>query len=151
MDILSAKQLDERVEIYTTERGAVIVNTPEDAALLAQWIADGGVVAMDQLPAQPAQLSREAFCVALISAGIFTEAEASEAALGAWPAKFEPALAGKDLIEVLMIKNLWREAKTVSRDAPLFVDLLAYYAHIKSLSAAQTAALGDAIFAKAGV
>lgn len=76
----------------------------------------------DLLMARPsiAQLSREAFCVALIGAGIFTQAEATDSALGAWPPKFEPALAGKDLVEVLTIKNLWREAKTVVRDAPLF-------------------------------
>lgn len=92
-------------------------------------------------------MSRETFCVALIGAGILSEAEAIEAALGAWPAKFEPALDGKPLIEKLTAKNLWRETKTVARDAPLFVDLLTYYVGLNKLSAAQAKALGDSIFA----
>ncbi len=98
-------------------------------------------------PAFVPSLSREAFCVALIGAGILTEAEAEAAALGSWPPKFEPALAGKDLVEKLTIKNIWRETKTVARDAPLFVDLLAFYAGVKGLNEVQAAALGDQIFA----
>lgn len=94
-------------------------------------------------------LSREAFCVALIEAGILTEAEAVDAALGAWPPKFEPALQGKPLVEQLTIKNLWRETKTVARDAALFLDLLAFYAGAMKLTDAQAEALGDAIFAGA--
>lgn len=97
--------------------------------------------------AAPPALTREAFCVALIGAGILTEAEASEAALGTWPPKFEPALAGKTLLEKLTIKNRWRDTRSVPRDAALFADLLAFYATAKGLSPAQAKALGDAIFA----
>jgi len=99
-------------------------------------------------PAPSATLPRAAFCVALIGAGILTEAEAIEAALGAWPPKFEPALDGKSLLEVLTIKNLWRETKSVARDAPLFLDLLAFYGTSRGLTAGQIAALGDRIFAQ---
>lgn len=95
------------------------------------------------------QLTREAFCVALIGAGILTEAQASAAALGEWPAQFEPALAGKDLVAKLTAKNTWRTITVVPRDAPLFLDLLAYYASAAGLNEEQAAALGDAIFAGA--
>lgn len=101
-------------------------------------------------PVPPPELTREAFCVALIGAGILTEAEAEDAALGAWPPKFEPALAGKDLVEKLTIKNTWRDIRIVPRNAPLFLDLLAYYAGAAGLSEVQAAALGDQIFAGAG-
>lgn len=93
------------------------------------------------------QISRKAFCVAMIGAGILTEAEAEAAALGTWPPKFEPALVGKDLVEKLTIKNIWRDTKTVARDAPLFLDLLALYAAAAGLKAVKAQALGDAIFA----
>lgn len=96
--------------------------------------------------ASPPTLTREAFCVAMIGVGIFTPQEATEAALGAWPPKFEPALAGKELIEVLTIKNLWRDTKSVTRDAPLFLDLLAFYAAARALSPQNAQALGDRIF-----
>jgi hypothetical protein len=115
---------------------------------LAAWLAAGGQIApFVPAPSPPPQISREAFCVAMIGAGILTEAEAEAAALGAWPARFEPALAGKDLVEKLTIKNIWRETKTVARDAPLFLDLLAFYATAAGLNKAQAKALGDAIFA----
>ena len=115
-----------------------------------EWCAAGGTPLPAQaLPPPPPWLTREAFCVALIGAGILTEAEATEAALGAWPAKFEPALAGKPLVEKLTSMNVWQGTKTVSRVAPLFVDLLAYYAKAKGLSAAQAKALGDNIFSGA--
>ena len=104
-----------------------------------------------QVAPPPASLSREAFCVALISAGILTEAEAEAAALGTWPPKFEPALAGKDLVQKLTIKNIWRETKTVARDAPLFLDLLAFYAAAAGLNPMQAQALGDRIFAAPSV
>ena len=94
-------------------------------------------------------LSREAFCVALIGAGILTQAEAEAAALGDWPPKFEPALEGKDLVAKLTAKNTWRTIKVVPRDAPLFLDLLAFYAAAAGLPAAQAQALGDQIFAGA--
>jgi len=93
-------------------------------------------------------ISREVFCVALIGAGILTEGEAESAALGDWPAKFDGALAGKSLVEQLTIKNQWRnEIRVVPRDAPLFVDLLAFYKVENNMTDAQAAALADAIFA----
>lgn len=120
------------------------------AAALAAWVAAGGVIAPYEAPAPAVQeLTREAFCVALIGAGILTETQATAAALGAWPAEFEPALEGKDLVEKLTAKNTWRTIKTVPRDAPLFLDLLAFYAGEAGLNEAQAAALGDQIFAGA--
>jgi hypothetical protein len=86
--------------------------------------------------------------MALIGVGILTEAEAIEAALGTWPPKFEPALMGKPLVDKLTIKNVWRDTKTVVRDAPLFLDLLAYYADAMGLTPEQAAGLGDMIFAQ---
>lgn len=136
---------------WTADIGAQTVFIPNDPeneqcqqilALIA-----GGLLVADPAPIEtPAVLSREAFCVALISAGILTEAEAIDAALGAWPPKFEPALAGTPLVETLTIKNLWRETKTVSRDAPLFADLLVFYAAKQGLSEAEAEGLADQIF-----
>lgn len=121
---------------------AVEVPPPEAEALRAEWVK--------AQPAAPAPtLTREAFCVALIGAGILTEAEAEAAAVGAWPPKFEPALTGKPLVERLTIKNLWRGTVFVPRDAPLFGDLLAFYADAAGLTPAQAQALGDQIFAGA--
>lgn len=100
-------------------------------------------------PVPPPELTREAFCVALIGANILTQIEAEEAAMGGWPAKFEPALAGKDLVAKLTAKNTWRTIAVVPRDAPLFLDLLAYYASAAGLNEAQAEALGDQIFAGA--
>jgi hypothetical protein len=117
-------------------------------AKLVEWMAAGGQIAsFVPAPSPPPQITREAFCVAMIGAGILTEVEAEAAALGAWPPKFEPALVGKDLVEKLTIKNIWRETKTVARDAPLFLDLLAFYAAAAGLNAVQAQVLGDAIFA----
>ena len=101
-------------------------------------------------PAFVPSLSREAFCVALIGAGILTEEQATSAALGDWPAQFEPALSGKSLVDKLTAKNTWRTIRAVPRDAPLFLDLLAFYASAAGLDEAQAAALGDQIFAGAG-
>lgn len=114
-------------------------------------IMASGVAIQPATPISPPapELSREAFCVALIEAGILTEAEATEAALGVWPSKFEPALTGKSLVEKLTIKNVWQATKTVPRNAPLFADLLTFYAGIKGLGPQQAQALGDRIFALA--
>lgn len=120
------------------------------AAIIAM-VEAGNLAIAPAAPAmkQPPVLSREAFCVALIGAGILTEAEATDAALGTWPPKFEPALAGKTLVEKLTIKNVWRETKFVPRDAALFADLLSFYAAAKGLGQNQAQALGDRIFASA--
>ena len=126
----------------TPWRLTAVPDAPQDRW---RW-ADEGPLPLAQSPA--ATLPREAFCVRLIGAGILSEDEAVEAALGAWPPKFEPALAGKALVEVLTIKNLWRETKTVARDAPLFLDLLAFYAHTRGYDTAQMMQLGDQIFAQ---
>lgn len=141
--------------ISTVKDGDVFVQADIDspyAIALAAWVAAGGVVApyVAPPPLTP-ELTREAFCVALIGAGILTEAQASAAALGEWPAQFEPALTGKALVEKLTAKNTWRTIKTVPRDAPLFLDLLAYYAAAAGLNAVQAQALGDAIFAAPSV
>lgn len=158
MTILNARYAD-------AARSAILINTVKDgdvfvqhvdsvddpfAVALAAWVAAGGVIAPYVAPpAPPPELTREAFCVALTGAGILTDAEAEAAALGNWPPKFEPALEGKDLVEKLTAKNAWRTIKTVPRDAPLFLDLLAYYAGAAGLNKAQAAALGDQIFAGA--
>ncbi len=146
MQILSAKQMGDAYEIETVEHGAVLISEAADLAHLADWVAQGGVVVPYTPPAPVPVLSREAFCVALIGVGILTEAEAEAAALGAWPPKFEPALTGKSLVEKLTIKNLWQGTKTVARDAPLFLDLLGFYATLKGLLDRQAAELGDMIF-----
>lgn len=143
--------------VWLVPAGCVHIAPPEISAdQIARW--QGGAWTVQQIapppnlvppPPRAPALSREAFCVALIAAGIFDQAEATEAALGAWPPKFEPALAGKELIAVLTTKNLWRDTKVVTRDAPLFLDLLAFYAAARGLPPHAAQALGDKIFAGA--
>lgn len=101
-------------------------------------------------PAPPPELTREAFCVALTKTTppILTEAEALQA-LERWPDKFAAALVGKPLAYRAAAIEAWRTIKTVPRDAPLFLDLLAFYAGAAGLNEAQAAALGDQIFAGA--
>jgi len=147
--------------VYQDAGGVTCVITPVLASgltieeIAAKDVPSGlswQIVDEDQAPADlpvAQELSREAFCVALINAGILTEAEATSAALGAWPAAFEPALDGKSLVEKLTAKNLWREVRTVPRDAPLFVDILAFYKSANGLTDAQAEAMADAIFAGA--
>jgi hypothetical protein len=140
--------------VWLIPAGCVEIAPPEcGAGQFARWT--GAAWAIENIPPAPKpepappeapKLTREAFCVALIGAGILTESEATEAALGAWPPKFEPALSGKELVEVLTIKNLWRDTKTVTRDAPLFLDLLSFYAAARSLPPAAAQVLGDQIF-----
>jgi len=144
-----ANDAHDAVITVTGDLGHVLISTPDEAAALAAWQDAGGAIAPFAAPRQAQALAREAFCVALVGVGIFTEDEAEHAALGNWPPKFEPALAGKTLIEKLTAKNLWQGAKTVARDAPLFTDLLAFYGQAQGLDGAQTQALGDAIFAGA--
>jgi hypothetical protein len=106
------------------------------------------------LPASVPVLTRSAFCVALTKdhlpplPPIFTAAEAL-AALEAFPPKFTAALAGKPLEYQAAAIEAWRETKTVARNAPLFLDLLAFYAAQAGLTGAQAEALGDSIFAGA--
>lgn len=117
----------------------VEMSVEEDAEMRAFWVENEAKV-------EPAILTREEFCVALMAPGIFTEEEATEAALGVWPPKFEPALIGKPLVEKLTIKNIWRETKTVSQDSQLFLDLLVYYAAKMSLTEEQKIDLSNLIF-----
>jgi hypothetical protein len=119
---------------------SVAVPADEAATIWAEWQECGAA-------AQPATvLSREAFCAQLFNVGILTEAEATDAALGVWPATFEPALAGKSLVEKLTVMNLWQDTKTVAQDAPLFLDLLGFYAAKKGFDTAKADALSDMIF-----
>lgn len=113
----------------------------------------GAVTETDQVapsfsPPQAPSLSRTDFVVALTKTTppILTEAEAL-AALEAFPPKFAAALADKPLEYRAAAVEAWRGAQNVARDAALFLDLLAFYAVQIGLNAAQTEALGDAIFA----
>jgi hypothetical protein len=140
--------------ISTTNDGDVYVQditNPDDpyAVALSAWVAAGGVIAPYDPPLIVPELDRVAFCEALITAGILTEADAESAALGNWPASFEPALAGKTFAQKVDAKSLWQSAKTVPKNAPLFLDLLDYYAGVSGLDDAGKAALADQIFAGA--
>ena len=157
MTILSASYADidgDTVLIGTSNDGYVYVqditnlNDPYAVALSA-WVAAGGVIAPYDPPLIVPELDRVAFCEALITAGILTEADAESAALGGWPASFEPALAGKSFAKKVEAKSLWQSAKTVPKNAPLFLDLLDYYAGVSGLDDAGKAALADQIFSGA--
>ena len=97
-----------------------------------------------------AELTRAQFVVALTKTAppILTPAEAL-AALETFPPRFMAALANKPLEYQAAAIETWRETKTVARDAPLFADLLAFFAAKAGLTPAQAAALGDAIFTSA--
>jgi hypothetical protein len=94
----------------------------------------------------PPTLSREAFCVALIGAGILTEAEAIKTELGAWPPAFDAFLNGKDLLDRIGAKNQWSDAQTIMRDGAIVTDLLAYLARSDGLSPDQITAVKTKIF-----
>lgn len=122
-------------------------------AIVAQGIEIAPHVAQ-AAPEPVPVLTRSAFCVALTKdhlpplPPIFTAAEAL-AALENFPPKFTAALAGKPLEYQAAAIEAWRETKTVARNAPLFLDLLAFYAAQAGLTDAQAEALGDSIFAGA--
>lgn len=122
------------------------------AVWVDQPVPDGltEVAEIPQPSIMPA-LTRAEFCVALTNTAppIFTPAEAL-AALEAFPPKFMAALAEKPLDYQAVAIEQWRSIALVPRDAPLFLDLLAFYAAQAGLTDAQAVALGDAIFAGAG-
>ncbi len=93
-----------------------------------------------------ALMSKPDFCRALYQAKILPEDSVVEAALGRWPAEFGAALAGLPAEARVDAKIAWAGAVSVNRMAPLFLNLLAFYAQAKGLTTAQAEALGDLIF-----
>lgn len=116
--------------------------------MTAEELAD--YQAAQAAPAPPPELTREAFCVALTKTTppILTDEEALQA-LERWPDKFAVALVGKPIEYRAAAVGAWQRITVVPRDAPLFLDLLAFYAGAAGLNEAQAAALGDQIFAGA--
>lgn len=131
-----------------TEYFKVITNAKTGEVSRQPMTADE-IAALRQ-SAPVAELTRAQFVVALTKTAppILTPAEAL-AALETFPPRFMAALANKPLEYQAAAIEAWRETKTVARDAPLFVDLLSFYAATAGLTPAQAAALGDAIFTSA--
>ncbi len=131
-----------------TEYFKVITNAQTGEVSRQPMTADE-IAALHQSAPIP-ELTRAQFVVALTKTPtpILTPAEAL-AALETFPPKFMPALAGKPLEYQAAAIEAWRETKTVPRDAPLFTDLLAFYAAQVGLDEAGAQALGDMIFGAA--
>lgn len=106
-----------------------------------------GLVVSEPAPAIPAMtLSKIDFCRALYAAKILPADLVVDAALGKWPATFEGAIVSLPEAGRVDAKLTWAGATAVSRTAPLFLQLLAYFAGKQGLTAAQAEALGDQIF-----
>jgi hypothetical protein len=81
----------------------------------------------------------------IVEPPMFTRAEAADA-LQRFPPKFSVALADKPFAYEAAAVQQWQTITLVPRDAPLLLDLLAWYAAQAGLTDAQAVALGDAIF-----
>jgi hypothetical protein len=146
-------------DVWLIPAGCVEVAPPEySEKQLARWV--NGAWVIENVPAPKVQdepkpqapsvptLTRVDFVVALTKVPvppIFTDSEALDA-LENFPPKFAAALADKPLAYRAAAVDQWRSITMVPRDAPLFLDLLAFYAAQAGLTEAQAVALGDAIF-----
>lgn len=114
--------------------------------VIAREMTEGEIAGLPELAAAPATLTKFNFCRALFAEGILSADLVVDAALGKWPAPFEAALAGLPEAARVDAKLAWAGATSVSRTAPLFLQLLAFFAAQEGLSAAQAEVLGDQIF-----
>lgn len=96
--------------------------------------------------ARAVSLSKIDFCRALYAAQILPADLVVDAARGKWPATFEAAIAGLPEAAQVDAKLAWAGATHVSRTAPLFLSLLAFFANAQGLSPEQAETLGDQIF-----
>lgn len=112
---------------------ALEVETPPEPPTIEQ-IRDG------------AALSKIDFCRALYTAQILPADLVVDAARGKWPITFEAAIAGLPEAEQVDAKLAWAGATSVSRNAPLFLQLLDYFGSVQKMSKAKVVALGDQIF-----
>lgn len=128
---------------------AFIANDPENEQcreILA--LIEGGLVIADPAPT-PVTLSKMDFCRALYAAKILPADLVVDAALGKWPSTFEAAISSLPEAARVDAKLAWAGATSVSRNAPLFLSLLAFFANAKALTEAQAESLGNQIFAQA--
>lgn len=98
---------------------------------------------------ETATLSKIDFCHALYRTKILPADLVVDAALGKWPAPFEAALSGLPEPARVDAKLAWAGATSVSRTAPLFLQLLAFFAAQQGLTAEQAEQFGDQIFEQA--
>lgn len=125
-----------------------IPNDPENEQCREIMARVAGGLVVSAPTAAPVSLSKTEFCRALYAAKILPADLVVDAALGKWPAPFEAALVGLPEAERVDAKLAWAGATHVSRVAPLFQSLLAFFAAKQSLSAAEAEAFGDNIFAQ---
>ena len=129
---------------------AFIPNDPENEQCREILeLIDGGLVVLEAPPRDPPVLSKIDFCRALYAAKILPADLVVDAALGKWPSTFEAAISGLPEAARVDAKLAWAGATTVSREAPLFLSLLAFFANAKELTVEQAETLGDQIFAQA--
>lgn len=72
-----------------------------------------------------ASLTRGAFVLACVEAGVLTEADGEAAALGEWPAGFNAFLAALPVADRISAKAAWADASRVRRVHPLIAQLAA--------------------------
>lgn len=130
---------------------AFIPNDPENEQCreILALIEGGMVVAEPAVIDLPKILTKTEFCRALYHAKILPEELVVDTALGKWPSTFEAAIAGLPEPARVDAKLAWAGAVSVSRNAPLFLQLLAFFAALRGLSTEQADLLGDQIFAQA--
>lgn len=140
------------VQITDTEYAALLEGQSSGQIISADL--NGYPVLSAPAPITPEQvrdtvtLSKVDFCRALYGAKILPEDLVVDAALGKWPAPFEAAIANLAEAARVDAKLAWAGATIVSRNAPLFLLLLAFFAAKQGLSKAEAEAFGDHIFAQ---
>jgi hypothetical protein len=138
------------IEVTDEEHAALMAAQEQGATIEAD--SNGKPIAVSPPPPTPEQtrmaasMPKSDFCRALYRAEILTENSVVEAALGRWPAEFDAALAGLPADARVDAKLQWAGATSVNRMAPLFLNLLGFYAKAKGMTAAQEQGLGDTIF-----
>lgn len=159
---LQAAEIERGTVFYAEADGALIGGfgegaAPPDGAIKtssappdgsAIWDGAAWVTPIETLR-QRKTLSKIDFCRALYAAQILPADLVVDAALGKWPSTFEAAIAGLPEAERVDAKLAWAGASHVSRTAPLFLSLLAFFAAKQGLSAAAAEAMGDLIFEQA--
>lgn len=68
-------------------------------------------------------MTKQAFCITLMRAGILPDQEAEDASGGEWPATFAAFLVGKTEREAREARMEWRGASNIARNHPMIMAL----------------------------
>jgi hypothetical protein len=105
------------------------VEQPADRKFRDYWQYDGEVISVDWTKAREnfrnkALMSKAAFCLVLVEAGVLTSEQAVDAAKGNWPTAFDDVFEGVDATKALEARLAWASVTEVHRNADILEDLL---------------------------